>query len=49
MSAQQIADRLGLSRRTVEVHKSHVFEKLDIDSTADLVKYAYEAGLVGKK
>ena len=49
MSAQQIADRLGLSRRTVEVHKSHVFEKLDLNSTADLVKYAYEAGLVEKK
>ena len=49
MSAQQIADRLGLSRRTVEVHKSHIFEKLDLNSTADLVKYAYDAGLVGKK
>ena len=49
MSAQQIADRLDLSRRTVEVHKSHIFEKLDLNSTADLVKYAYEAGLVGKK
>ena len=48
MSAQQIADRLGLSRRTVEVHKSHVFEKLDINCTAELVKYAYDAGLVAK-
>jgi two-component system response regulator NreC len=47
LSAQQIADRLGLSRRTVEVHKSHVFEKLDLKNTADLVKYAYDAGLVG--
>ncbi len=46
MSAQQIADRLGLSRRTVEVHKSHIFEKLDIKTTANLVKYAYDAGLV---
>ena len=46
MSAQQIADRLGLSRRTVEVHKSHIFEKLDLKTTADLVKYAYDAGLV---
>ena len=45
MSAQQIADRLGISRRTVEVHKSHIFEKLDIKTTADLVKYAYDAGL----
>lgn len=48
MSAQQIADRLGLSRRTVEVHKSHIFEKLDLNTTADLVKYAYDAGLVAK-
>ena len=47
LSAQQIAERLGLSRRTVEVHKSHVFEKLDLKNTADLVKYAYDAGLVG--
>ena len=47
LSAQQIADRRGLSRRTVEVHKSHVFEKLDLKNTADLVKYAYDAGLVG--
>ena len=46
MSAQQIADRLGLSRRTVEVHKSHIFEKLDLKTTADLVKYAYDASLV---
>ena len=46
MSAQQIADRLGLSRRTVEVHKSHIFEKLDLKTTTDLVKYAYDAGLV---
>jgi DNA-binding NarL/FixJ family response regulator len=46
MSAQQVADRLGLSRRTVEVHKSHIFEKLDLKTTTDLVKYAYEVGLV---
>lgn len=46
LSAQQVADRLGLSRRTVEVHKSHIFEKLDLKTTADLVKYAYDAGLV---
>lgn len=46
LSAQQIADRLSLSRRTVEVHKSHIFEKLDLKTTVDLVKYAYDAGLV---
>lgn len=46
MSAQQIAERLGLSRRTIEAHKSHIFDKLDLKTTADLVKYAYDAGLV---
>ena len=46
LSAQQVADHLGLSRRTVEAHKSHIFDKLDLKTTADLVKYAYDAGLV---
>ena len=45
MSAQQIADRLGLSRRTVEAHKSNIFEKLGLKTTADLVKFAYNTGL----
>lgn len=49
LSAQQLADHLGLSRRTVEVHKSHIFEKLDLKTTSDLVKYAYDADLVAKK
>ena len=46
LSAQQVADHLGLSRRTVEVHKSHIFDKLGLKTNADLVKYAYEADLV---
>ena len=46
MTAQQIADRLFLSRRTVEAHKSHIYEKLNLKTTADLIKYAYDAGLV---
>ena len=46
MTAQQIADRLCLSRRTVEGHKSHIYEKLNLKTTADLIKYAYDAGLV---
>ena len=46
LSAQQVADHLGLSRRTVEAHKSHIFDKLDLKTTTDLVKYAYGAGLV---
>lgn len=36
----EIADRLGISRRTVEVHKAHLMEKLDVRSLAELLKIA---------
>lgn len=37
---QQIADQLFISIRTVETHKNHIMQKLELHSTADLVKYA---------
>ncbi|MDA1055990.1 MAG: response regulator [Planctomycetota bacterium] len=33
-----IAAKLGISRRTVEVHRAHVMEKLQVDSIAELVR-----------
>ena len=33
-----IASRLGVSRRTVEVHRSRVMEKMEVDSLAELVR-----------
>jgi FixJ family two-component response regulator len=35
---REIAGKLGISVRTVEVHKSHVMSKLGVDSVADLVR-----------
>jgi len=35
---REIADELGISGRTVEVHKARVMEKLRVDSIADLVR-----------
>jgi len=35
---REIAEKLGISVRTVEVHKAHVMSKLDVDSVADLVR-----------
>ena len=35
-----IAEHLGLSPKTVEVHRAHVMEKLEVRSLAELVRFA---------
>ena len=44
---QQIADRLGLSVKTVETYRSRLVEKLGLRNRADLVRYALDTGLFG--
>lgn len=46
MSAKGISESLYISKRTVETHKSHIFEKLGFNTTAELVNYAFIHGLV---
>lgn len=36
---KQVADRLGLSERTVQVHRANVFHKLGIRSAAELARF----------
>jgi len=38
----EIGERLHLSVKTVSTHKTRIFEKLGLDSTAQLVRYALE-------
>jgi DNA-binding NarL/FixJ family response regulator len=38
----EIAERLHLSVKTVSTHKTRILEKLNLGSTADLVRYALE-------
>lgn len=45
-TAQEIADALNLSKRTIEGHKDRIFSKLNCKSTVELVNYAYRNGLV---
>lgn len=44
LTAQQIAEKLFLSKDTVDTHRKNIFSKLDIHSTAGIVKYAMERG-----
>ena len=45
-SNQDIADLLCLSRKTVETHRGHIMEKLELHKVTDLVKYAIREGMV---
>ena len=40
MGNQEIADKLFISSRTVESHKNHIMQKLELKITVELIKYA---------
>ncbi|WP_242538950.1 response regulator [Trinickia acidisoli] len=42
LSSKQIAERYGLSVRTVETHRHNLKRKLDIEGQAELIKFAVE-------
>jgi len=44
--SQQIADIMGISRRTVEAHRYVIMQVLDVHSSLDLVRTAKRLGLV---
>ncbi len=46
MTNAEIADKLFLSIRTVNTHRSNLMHKLDIHNTAGLVRYAVECGVL---
>lgn len=46
-STREIADLLFISVKTVGTHKQHLLEKLNLQSTAGLIKYAIKKGIVG--
>ncbi len=45
-NTKEIGGTLGISPRTVEVHRKHVMEKLDLHSVAELTRFALREGLV---
>ena len=43
---KEIADKLFISERTVETHRSHIFSKLDLKNRAELVRFAIDNSLM---
>ena len=45
-SSREIADRLAISERTVETHRSNILRKTSSVNTAGLLQYAYQNNIV---
>ena len=45
-SNKAVADVLSISVATVETHRAHILQKLDVHSTAELVLYAVRRGII---
>jgi two-component system response regulator NreC len=43
---QEIAEQLSISINTVQAHRSHIIDKLNLHSRADLMRYAVRVGLL---
>ena len=46
LTSTEIGNQLGISFRTVEVHRAKLMKKLGLSSQAELIRYALQRGLV---
>lgn len=46
LASKQIGFELGISSKTVDVHRARLMERLDINDVASLTMYAVRMGLV---
>jgi DNA-binding CsgD family transcriptional regulator len=47
-SNKAVAERLGLSVRTIEAHRARVMIKLELESLGELIKYALRNALINR-
>ena len=45
-TALSMAEQLVISPKTVDTHRTHIMDKLNLHSRAELVKYAMRRGLL---
>jgi DNA-binding NarL/FixJ family response regulator len=45
-STKEVAEVLSVSPATIETHRAHIFQKLDLHNTAELVLYAVRRGVI---
>lgn len=45
LSVREIADKLFLSVKTIETHREHIKEKLNLKSSSELLRYAVQYGI----
>jgi two-component system response regulator NreC len=46
VSSEGIASRLYVSVKTISTHRQHIFKKLDLNSIADLTRFAIREGVI---
>lgn len=47
LSSKQIGDKLFISPRTVDTHRTNLMNKLDIHNVAGLIRFAFQNGIAG--
>ncbi|HSP56416.1 MAG TPA: LuxR C-terminal-related transcriptional regulator, partial [Dehalococcoidia bacterium] len=47
-TSQQIAEELFVSVNTVQTHRAHIMEKLQLHNRTELIRYALRRGLIAE-
>jgi DNA-binding NarL/FixJ family response regulator len=45
---RQIAQKLGIAKRTADAHRYHILQKLEVENVAELVRLAVELGVIDR-
>ncbi|MCH8247382.1 MAG: response regulator transcription factor [Bacteroidetes bacterium] len=46
LTKSEISEKLSISIRTVEKHRSNLMQKLEVKNYADLIRFALQRGLI---